>query len=360
MSYSEHLSAHSRRAHAAALLVLIAAWTTAVFVCPQGASAQSPPKTQIKFATLAPDGSTWMKVMHAIDVQVRAETGNRLGFKFYPGGVQGDEKDVLRKIRNGQLHGGGFTGYGLGAIAPEYRVMELPFMFKNVDEVDYARGELEPYITDVFKKKGFDFLGWGDVGFVYLYSNSPIASPDDLRRSKMWTWSGDLLAEIFFKAFNVSPIPLALPDVLTSLQMGVIDAAYASPLACVAVQWFTRVKYVTNVPITYGFGGLLVSEKALQGVAPGDVETLRRVCREQTKTLVDRTRRENAEAEKAIIAEGVKLIEVPEGSEAEFFTTARAAWKDGVGRLYPQDLLERVIKLVDDYRANPKKAPGTP
>ncbi len=345
MSFSRHLPAYRSNIWFAVLRAAMLAAAAVVFLRPAGVSAQSPPKTQIKFATLAPDGSTWMKVMRAIDVQVRAETGNRLGFKFYPGGVQGDEKDVLRKIRNGQIHGGGFTGNGLGAVAPEYRVMELPFMFKNVEEVDYARGELEAYIVDTFKQKGFVFLGWGDVGFVYLYSNSPIASPDDLRRAKMWTWSGDLLAEIFFKAFNVSPIPLALPDVLTSLQMGVIDAVYSSPLACVAVQWFTRVKYVTDVPITYGFGGLLVSEKGLKDVSPADLETLKRICREQTSILVEKTRRENAEAEKAILAEGVKLLEVPADAETEFFSTARAAWKEGVGRLYPADLLELVVRV---------------
>ena len=361
MSFSRHLSAHGRGVPAAVVFVLaVASTAAAVFLRPACASAQSQPKMQIKFATLAPDGSTWMKVMHAIDEEVRTETGNRLGFKFYPGGVQGDEKDVLRKIRNGQLHGGGFTGYGLGAVASEFRVIELPFMFKNLDEVDYVRDQLDSYIADAFKQKGFVFLGWGDVGFVYLFSNSPITTPEGLRRAKMWTWSGDQLAEIFFKAFNVSPIPLALPDVLTSLQMGVVDAVYSPPLACVALQWFTRVKYMTDVPISYGFGALLVSEKALEGVDPADLETLKRVCRAQTKILVERTRRENVEAIKSIKGEGVTPVEVADNVEAEFFATGRDAWKNGVGRLYPEDLLERVAKLIDGYRANPKQATSTP
>jgi TRAP-type C4-dicarboxylate transport system substrate-binding protein len=265
--------------------------------------------------------------------------------------VQGDEKDVLRKIRNGQLHGGGFTGYGLGAVAPEYRVIELPFMFRNIEEIDYVRKELDPFIHDTFKQKGFIFLGWADVGFVYLFSNTPITTPDELRRAKMWTWSGDQLAEIFFKAFDVSPIPLALPDVLTSLQMGVINGAYSSPLACVALQWFTRVKYMSNVPITYGFGAMLVSEEALKGVDPADLETLRQICGKYSKNLVDKTRVENGEAIQAMKKEGVTLLEVKPEVEQEFFATGRAAWKDGVGRLYPEDLLQRVTKLVDDYRA---------
>jgi TRAP-type C4-dicarboxylate transport system substrate-binding protein len=342
------VAAHGGRVVTAAMLLLACS-------AAGGALAEDKPKTQIKFATLAPEGSTWMKVMHAIDDEVRAGTGNRVAFKFYPGGVQGDEKDVLRKVRNGQLHGGGFSGYGLGAIASEFRVIELPFMFRNFDEVDHVREQFESYVVDIFKQKGFVFLGWGDVGFVYLFSNSPITSPDELRRAKVWTWSGDPLAEIFFKAFSVSPIPLALPDVLTSLQMGVVDAVYAPPLACVALQWFTRVKYMTNVPISYGFGALLVSEESLKGIDPADLDVLKRVCSAQSKVLVDKTRRENLEAVKSIKSEGVKLLDPSAEVEKEFFDTGRSAWKDGVGRLYPENLLDRVTKTVDDYRAGHKE-----
>ena len=358
MSFSRKRPTGRRSLFAIGAVVTAAA--LAVLFAPLAASAETAPKTHIKFATLAPDGSTWMKVMHAIDDEVRTATENRIGFKFYPGGVQGDEKDVLRKIRNRQIHGGGFSGYGLGAIASEFRVIELPFMFKDLDEVDYVRGELDSFIYDTFKQKGFVFLGWADVGFVYIFSNSPITTPDELRRAKMWTWSGDLLAEIFFKAFHVSPIPLALPDVLTSLQMGVIDAVYSSPLACVALQWFTRVKYMSNVPIAYGFGALLVSEEILRGADPADVETLSEICRKHSKLLIAKTRVQNVEAIDAIKAEGVTVLDVKEEVETAFFTTGRGAWKDGVGRLYPDDLLKRVTTLVDDYRAHPKEAKSNP
>jgi TRAP-type C4-dicarboxylate transport system substrate-binding protein len=340
---------------AAAAAALVAASALAVYTT--STHARKPkPKTLIKFATLAPEGSAWMKVMHAIDDEVREATENRVGFKFYPGGVQGDEKDVLRKIRNGQVHGGGFTGFGLGSVASEFRVIELPFMFKDHEEVDYVRGELDSYITEIFAEKGYEFLGWGDVGFVYLFSNTPIRSPEELQRAKCWTWSGDALAEIFFKAFDVSPIPLALPDVLTSLQMGVIDAVYNAPLACIALQWFTRVKYMTNVPVTYGFGALLVSKKSLRKVDPADLDTLREICRKHSQDLVAKTRTSNGEAINEIQTEGVSLLDVDERVEREFFAKGRAAWSDGIGTLYPEDLLERVTALVDDYRANHKEA----
>lgn len=307
-------------------------------------------KTEIKFATLAPEGTTWMNVMRAFDQEVRERTENRVGFKFYPGAVQGDEMDVLRKIRNGQLHAGGFTGFGLGAIASEFRAIEVPFMFRTLDEVDYVRDQLGDFYKSIFEEKGFHLLGWADVGFVYLYSNEPIRSPEDLRAAKVWTWSGDKLAEIFFKAFNVSPIPLALPDVLTSLQMGVVNAVYAPPLACIALQWFTRVKYMTDVPITYGFGAMLVSSKIMGKLTAADARVLEELAQEYSRTLIEKTRTEDREAIDEIQGEGVQLLQVDPAVYDVFFETGRSAWDDGVGTLYPRELLDRVSSAVDAYR----------
>lgn len=310
------------------------------------------PKTVIKFATLAPDGSTWMKVMRSFDAELRQQTDNRVGFKFYPGGVQGDEMDVLRKIRNGQLHAGGFTGFGLGAIVSGFRAMELPFMYQNLGEVDYTRKKMDPYYTQQFEDKGFTILGWADVGFIYLYSDEPIRSPQDLQNAKVWTWSGDKLAAIFFKAFQISPIPLALPDVLTSLQMGVVNAVYAPPLACIALQWFTRVRYMTDVPITYGFGAMLVSNKIVKKLSADDATTLHELGEKYATMLIDKTRVQNRESIDIIQAEGVEIIQVDPAITEAFFALGRGAWKDGVGDLYPAELLDRVATTVEEYRAN--------
>lgn len=307
------------------------------------------PKFAIKLATLAPEGSTWMKTMRQIDDEVRNRTENRLGFKFYPGGVQGDEKDVLRKIRNGQLHGGGFTGFGLGTVVPAVRVVELPFMFETLNELDYVRSQTDGYFYDAFEKEGYIHLGWADVGFIYLYSKEPIRTPDDMNTAKIWIWSGDPLAELFFEAFDVSPIPLAAPDVLTSLQTGVIDAVYASPLACIALQWFTRVEYMSDVPMTHGVGGALVSRRALKKVDPADVSILVEVSRERLRELTETTRRQNQEAIEELKKEGIEIVSVPEEMRREFFETGRAAWANGVGELYSQELLDRVKAALAGY-----------
>ncbi len=314
------------------------------------AQKQPKPQVEIKIATLAPDGSTWMKTMRKIDEDVRAQTSNRVGFKFYPGGVQGDEKDVIRKMRNGQIHGAAFTGFGLGAIVPEVRVLELPFMFESLDELDHVREKTDDYYRGLFDQKGYALLGWTDVGFIYLFSQTPVKSAADMPGCKWWIWSGDQLAEIFFKAFNITPIPLAAPDVLTSLQTGVVDAVYSSPLACVALQWFTRVKYMSDMPVTHGLSAVVTTKKALAGVSDADLAIVNQVMRAHLADLTGKTRVQNEEAIAEIRKEGVELVAVDAAARREFTERGRAAWGEGVGVLYPKELLDRISSMVAEYR----------
>ena len=321
---------------------------------PSSADAQRQPKAQveIKFATLAPDGSTWMKTMRAFDQDLRARTDNRVGFKFFPGGVQGDERDVIRKMRNGQIHGAGFTGFGLGAIVPETRVLELPFMFDTLDELDYVRAQTSDFYQKSFAEKGYELLGWTDVGFVYLFTKIPVRAPADMPRAKWWIWSGDQLAEIFYRAFRITPIPLAAPDVLTSLQTGVVDAVYASPLACVALQWVTRVKFMSDVPVTHGISAVVVTDKSLAGVSAADHAVLKELAQKHLADLTSKTRTQNVEAMAEIKKEGVQIVTIDAAARKEFTERGRAAWSDGVGTLYSKELLDRVKTLLASYRAS--------
>ena len=148
----------------------------------------------IKFATLAPDGSTWMKAVRQFTVEASSRTGDRIKFKIYAGGVQGDEKDVVRKIRLGQLQAGGFTGVGIGEIAPEARLLDTPFLFKNAREIDYVYKTFDADFRKIFESRGYVLLGWAEVGNVNVFSNTPVTRPEDLRNVKIWLWEGDPIA----------------------------------------------------------------------------------------------------------------------------------------------------------------------
>ena len=162
----------------------------------------------LKFATLAPAGTTWVNLLEDWADEVKRESKGRLVIKIYPGGVQGDEPDVLKKMRFGQLQGGAFTGYGIGQIYSPTRVLELPFLFNSVDEIDYVRAQYLPEIEQGYRDNGYELVGWMEVGFIYFFSKAPISTLDDLKARRIWNWQGDPMGKAFFDASGLSPVPL--------------------------------------------------------------------------------------------------------------------------------------------------------
>jgi TRAP-type transport system periplasmic protein len=307
---------------------------------------------KIKFATIAPEGSTWMNVMRDYDAAVRKESGGRLGFKIYPGAVQGEDKDVLPKIRLGQLQSAGITGFGLGKIATKLRILDSPFLFNSYEEVDYLYQSLDAELQQALVENNFVLLGWAEVGFVYVFSNTPVRSPADMKGVKMWMWEGDQVAEATFQAFGIKPIPLSVVDVLTSLQTGLIDAAYTSPLAALALQWNTRVKYMMRTPLADASGAVVLS-KAMYDKLPNDLqEILNRNGKKYMRELTLRSRKENAEAIAALQKSGIQMVEVTSPKlEQEYAAAGKRARQWLVGKLYDQAFLDRVEKTLADFRS---------
>ncbi|MCI0708236.1 MAG: TRAP transporter substrate-binding protein DctP [Ignavibacteriae bacterium] len=306
----------------------------------------------IKFATIAPENSTWYNVMKDYDAAVRKESGGRLKFQIYAGGVSGDEKAVLRKIRIGQLHSGGFTGVAMGEIAPVVRILDSPFLVRNNEEVDFLASQFENEFNQAFEKGGFVLLGWAEVGFVHVFTNTPIEKPDDLKRIKLWTWEGDPVAEAAFRALGISPIPIAVTDVLTSLQTGLIDAFYSTPLATIALQWHTRAKYMVETPISNAAGAVLLS-KRYYDTLPADLqEILIRNGREHLSKLVKLIRTDNEKSIAQLKKAGIKIQEVKESELATYIEAGAKARRSLVGKLYSEEFLDKVEKAIDEYRKN--------
>jgi len=313
---------------------------------PPGAAAADKPAVVIKVATLAPEGSTWMKLMHEFDERVREATGNEVGFKFYAGGVQGDERLVLKKMRTGQLHGGGFTGNGLGVVAPELRVLESPFLFENDDEIDAVYREFGPEFEKALADAGYQLLGWAEVGFVHLFTKHPVRSVEDLRACKMWLWEGDPLARAFFEEAGVSPVSLAITDVYTSLQTGLVDGVYSSPYACVVLQWHTQVGAMSAAPITHATGAVIVTSSMWNKVSPASQAKIREIASDVFARLRESSRRDNREAIGSIKAAGLEIVTFPDTEMARFREIGERAALRGVGELYSRDLLDRVRAAV--------------
>ncbi len=304
----------------------------------------------IKFATLAPEGSTWIKVMRDLDAAVRADSGGRLGFKLYPGGVAGDEKDVIRKIRLGQYGGGGFTGVGIGEVAREVRILDAPLFFRTSDEVSFIQQKYEGEFEKALGDGGFVLLGWAEVGFVYVFSNKMVRSFSDLKSMKPWMWEGDPIAQAAYQAIGVSPVPLSVTDVMTSLQTGMIDVVYSSPYALIALQWFTRVSYAMTQPLADALGAAIVSKKIYDSL-PDDLKgILLADSRKYIPRLTLSGRQDNAKAIETLKQRGMKFVEAPEEIASEFDTIGRKARRLLVGTLYSQEFLDDVESSLEGYR----------
>jgi len=308
-------------------------------------------KYKIKFATLAPDGSTWMNVMREFDQAIRDQSNGEMGFKIYPGGVAGDEKDVLRKIRLGQLHSAGFTGVGLGEIYPEVRIFDSPFLFRNYDEVDFIHQKFFDKFADGFEKNGYILLGWADVGFVYVYTNTPVKTLDDMKNVKMWMWEGDPVAEATFKSFGVNPFPLSVIDVMTALQTGMVNGVYVSPLAILTLQWFTKVKYMMEVPLADAAGAVLISKKMFDKIPAQYQKILVDNAKKYFDKLMKLSREDNARSIETLKQNGIQLIPSPPSDELKLFQEkGKQARRMMAEKLYPLELVEEVEQALVEYR----------
>jgi len=311
----------------------------------------------IKFATVAPEGSTWMKVMREYDQAVRKESNGRLGFKIYPGMVQGDEKDVLRKIKLGQLHSAGITGVGMTSIAPKVRILDSPFLFRNYEEVDLIYNKYSDELNKAIEEGGFINLGWAEVGFVYVFTKVPIKSTDELKNIKLWMWEGDPIAEAAFRAMDIKPIPLTIHEVQTSLQTGLIDGVYSSPLAAIALQWFSNVKFMLKTSLANSMGAVVVSKKKFDDLPQDLQEILLRNGKKYMEKLIKLSREDNEKAIETLKKNGIKIIDTPGLSSQEYYEAiGKKAREYLVGKLYPADLLARIEKTISSFREGKNKS----
>jgi len=306
--------------------------------------------TEIKLAILAPEGSTWHKVMTAWDKELEQKSGGRLKLKIYAGGVLGDEKDVIRKMRIGQIHAAGLTGLGLGMVNPEVRVLELPMLVSNYAEADAVSKKIWPKLEAGFERKGFKVLGAAETGFINIFSNKPISSREDMKGVKMWAWEGDPLVEEMYKVFKIVPIPLPVTDVMTSLQTNLIDGVYAPPLGAIALQWFTYTKYITDLKLADSTGGIIMTSKAYSAIPAADRSILDQTAKKYSKMLVDRIRADNEKSYMTLAEAGLSQVKVSDEEVERIRKTSQEVWHKLAGRLYPKELLDEAISAVDAQR----------
>lgn len=299
---------------------------------------------QIKLAVLIPEGTTWGNSLKKLSKEVEAATNNEVAFKIYYGGVSGDEPDVIRKIRIGQLHGGIFTGKTLGDIHGDVRAMEIPFtFFKNQAKASAALAKLTPQFNQNLKSKGFINLGFYEIGQVYVVSTKKISNLEDMKGLKIWSWEGDPLVEAMLESLNLVSVPLAIPDVLSSLSTGIINAAYAPPLAILALQWHTKIKYLVDFPTANSIGALLVSEKIWSTLKPAYQQKIQEISKKIIAEANLKNAAENEVARAQLKKIGIEFVSFPE----EDYKKAAAARTTVISKIKDTYISAKMIQTLD-------------
>lgn len=305
----------------------------------------------LKVATLAPDGSSWMNEMREAADTIKQRTEGRVTFKFYPGGVMGNDQSVLRKIRIGQLHGAAFTAGGLSEIYPGIRIYGLPFLFNNLEEVDYLRGKLDPELEQGLEEAGYVNFGFAEGGFAKIMSLNPIRTTEDLNSEKAWVPEGDNISYRVLSALGVSPVTMPITDVLTGLQTGLVSVVASSPLGALAFQWHTRVEYMTDEPLSYLFGVLAIHERAFNRISAEDQAIVREVMDKLYDRIDVQNRKDNEDAHQALRQQGVEFVDAEPATLKEWRETAeRVNRKMAEEGEFPVELTNRAYRLLEEFR----------
>jgi len=325
--------------------LLLTAWC---FLFPSVASAGA--KYRLKVAVQAPERSLWGRTLRDISREVKEETNGEVQLKVYAGGVHGDERTVLRKIRVGQLHGGVFMSDGVVTICPDSLALSLPFLFQDEDELTYALEGVSPELEQLARQKGYEILAWPRLGFSYLFSQEEIRTIDALRGSKPWLIENNPIGRHFFGALRVTPVSTGVPNVLPALQSGLIRTVFTPPLGLVAMQWHTRVKYRLNLRITFSIGLFALQKKALKRLPEAHQETLRAVFKRNNLNLTNKLRKENNAALEVLQKHGIETVTVDPETRQELERTTEEVGKRMARKEFSAAIFEKVKGRIREYR----------
>jgi TRAP-type C4-dicarboxylate transport system substrate-binding protein len=304
----------------------------------------------VKMATLVPDGSVWHKTLLTMGDEWAKETQGRVTLRLYPGGVAGDEPDMLRKMRIGQIHASALTVKGLTDITDAFGVFGIPNLFASYDELYAVIDAMEPVLRKKLEEKNFVLLSWGHAGWIHFFTKQPVRSVGDLKKLKIWVWAGDEKAIATWKENGYTPVPLAATDILTGLQTGMIDALPTVPLGALQLQWFRSTDHMLDVGLAPLVGGLVMTRQAWSKISEADRAKVLAACKRAETKLQSVI----PEQDKSAIAEmqkrGLTVTSLKPESVAEWNAETEKFSKRMRGIMVPPEILDLAMRERTTYR----------
>ncbi|HTO63633.1 MAG TPA: TRAP transporter substrate-binding protein DctP, partial [Bradyrhizobium sp.] len=282
----------------------------------------------------------------------KADSGGSIELVIYPGGVAGDEPDMVRKMRIGQLQAAALSEAGLHQILPDIRALMMPMVLRSNAELDCVRDRIAPELERRFEAKGFKVLNWGDAGWIRFFTTKPVVRPEDLKPLKLFVWAGDDTAVAdAWKDAGYQPVPLAVPDILTGLQSGLIDAVPTTPIAALSYQWFGLAPHMTDVKWAPLVGATVITMQAWNLIPDPLKPQLLQAAQSVGARLRQQVRPSEDAAIKAMVSRGLTIHPVPPAIQAEWEASATAGYRNRIASLVRPAMLAEVERSRDECRA---------
>ena len=297
--------------------------------------------TTIRLATLLPPGSPYNDLLRAWNRSLKKNTDNKVQIRFYTGGSQGDERDFIRKMRVGQMDAAILSTTGLGILVRPTLVLAVPGIVENYDQLARVRETLDGRFTGLFERSGFQLLVWADAGKIRILSAHEFATPSDLKSLRPWAWKDEPIFAHFLKVIGANPVRLGLNEVYAGLQTRMIDTVPVSAIAAIALQWFTKLKYVAKQNFGIIVGAILIKNEKYDALTPEQQQALRASAVKMIQAYQPMIRRDDDRAYGSLLKRG--FIEVDLNAHQAAWDAVAATTRDElVGRVYSKSLLEAV------------------
>ncbi len=304
----------------------------------------------VKMATLVPDGSSWHLVLKETAEKWKTISGGRVVVRLYPGGVAGDDPDVVRKMRLGTLNAGVLTSVGVAQIDKSVYALGVPLMYSSYEEVYYVLEKMRPRLEASLEAKGFVVLNWADAGWVHFFTQKPVAVPDDLRALKLFSWAGDTESVEIWKSIGFNPVPLPATEISTALQTGLVNALGSPPQVAVISQYYTRARNMTDMKWGLLLGATLITKSTWEKI-PADVRpALMEASREAGRRLQEEIRKSGEKDVEEMKKRGLNVVPVTPQQRALWQQLTEKMYPRIRGPIVPADAFDEALRYRDEYR----------
>jgi len=317
------------------------------------ATAQAP--VRIRLGTLAPQGSSYHRILQEMGEKWRTATNGQVQLTIYAG-TMGSELELLRRMRAGQLQAAAVTTTGIVSVDPGAAALQsMPMMFRTLDELDYVKAKVTPTLDKRLEDKGFKVLFWADAGWVHYFSREKVERPADFKKLKIFVTAGETEQFDLMKSAGYNPVALEWASVLTSLQTKMIDAMPIIPYYALATQVYTVASYMLDVNWLPLVGALIINKKTWDAMSPATQAAMTAASVEASKQFQARGRQESDESVAAMQKRGLTVVKLPPAVQAEWRTTGEQLNPKVRGTVVPADMFDEVVRLLAEYRSRPAK-----